>query len=125
MDKLTTMATALGEHFKSRDETIGVAESSTGGLISAALLAVPGASNYFVGGGVIYTRDARRELLGLPDEIVTMRGASEEYALIVAHAIRDRLDSTWGFCESGASGPTGKPLRRPGWTLLLRPGRPG
>ena len=90
-----------------RAETIAIAESSTGGLISAALLAVPGASSYFLGGGIIYTRDARRSLLNLPEDIITMRGATEEYALIAARAIRDQLGATWGFCETGASGPSG------------------
>jgi len=107
MDTLTNMAATLGETLKVRAETVGIAESSTGGLISAALLAVPGASKYFVGGGVIYTREARRNLLDLPDEVVTMRGATEAYALLAARAIRDKLDTTWGFSESGASGPTG------------------
>ena len=107
MDRLTSLASALGEHFKARKDTVAIAESSTGGLISAALLAVPGASQYFLGGGVIYTREARRGLLGLSEEVVTMRAATEDYALIVARAIRERLGSTWGFSETGASGPTG------------------
>jgi nicotinamide-nucleotide amidase len=106
-DILTPMASNLAGLLKSRDETIAVAESSTGGLISAALLAIPGASAYFLGGGVIYTREARRNLLGLADEVVTMRGATEDYALIVARKIREQLGSTWGFSETGASGPAG------------------
>lgn len=107
MDRLLPLAAALGDRLKHRADTIAVAESSSGGLISAALLAVPGASAYFTGGGVIYTRDARRGLLGLPEDAVTMPGATETYALIVARAIRERLGATWGFCETGASGPTG------------------
>lgn len=107
MDRLTAMAGAVGALLKEKGATVAVAESSAGGLVSAALLAVPGASAYFAGGGVIYTRDARRALLGLPDEIVTMNAANEEYAIIVARAIRQRLDATWGLCETGASGPTG------------------
>ena len=107
MDRLTSLGSTLGEHLKTRAESVGVAESSSGGLISAALLAVPGASGYFLGGGVIYTRTARQGLLGLPEEVITMRAATEEYSLIVARAIRDRLEATWGFCETGASGPTG------------------
>ena len=107
MDKLTSLAATLGDRLKNRSDTVAVAESSTGGLISAALLAVPGASAYFLGGGVIYTRAARRGLLDLPEEVITMRAATEEYALIVARIIRERLGATWGFCETGASGPTG------------------
>ena len=60
-----------------------------------------------LGGGVIYTSTARRGLLGLPEDASTMRAATEDYALIVARAIRERLGATWGFCETGASGPTG------------------
>jgi nicotinamide-nucleotide amidase len=107
MDKLTSLAAALGQRLKDRSDTIAVAESSAGGLISAALLAVPGASAYFLGGGVIYTRAARRGLLDLPEEAITMRAATEEYALIVARVMGERLGATWGFCETGASGPTG------------------
>ncbi len=107
MDTLTTMAARVGSLLKEKKTTVAVAESSAGGLVSAALLAVPGASAYFVGGGVIYTRDARRGLLGVPEDIVTMRGATEEYALIMARAMRDRLGSVWGLCETGASGPSG------------------
>jgi PncC family amidohydrolase len=105
---LATMAAAIGERLKARKETIAVAESSAGGLISAALLAVPGASAYFLGGGAIYTQAARRGLLRVPDEAVAaMRSSTEAYALVKARAIRQLLDTTWGLAETGATGPTG------------------
>ena len=107
MDRLTELAGGIGTLLTARGATVAVAESSAGGLVSAALLAVPGASAYYAGGGVIYTRASRRALLGLPEEIVTMRAATEDYALIVARAVRERLDATWGLCETGAAGPTG------------------
>lgn len=108
MSELTTMAAALGARLKERKETIAVAESSAGGLISAALLAVPGASAYFLGGGVIYTQAARRALLRVPDESVRgVRSSTEAYALVKARAIRELLGTTWGLAETGASGPTG------------------
>jgi nicotinamide-nucleotide amidase len=107
MDQLTAMVSTLGARLKAAGQTVAVAESSAGGLISAALLAVPGASTYYRGGGIIYTREARRALLGWPEEQVTMRGATEDYALLVARTIRDKLDATWGLSETGASGPTG------------------
>ncbi len=107
MDRLVAMAGGLGVLLKAQGGTLAVAESSAGGLVSAALLSVPGASAYYRGGGVIYTREARRALLGLPEDVVTMRGASEGYALIVARAVRARLGATWGLCETGASGPAG------------------
>ena len=108
MTELTSMAASLGALLKERKETIAVAESSAGGLISAALLAVPGASAYFLGGGVIYTQVARRGLLQLPDEAVKgTRASTEAYALLKARAIRERLGTTWGLAETGATGPTG------------------
>jgi nicotinamide-nucleotide amidase len=103
----------VGALLKERGETIAVAESSAGGLVSAALLAVPGASAYFLGGGIIYTREARRVLLGLPDEQTRMRGATEEYAQLVARTIREKLETTWGLSESGATGPTGNRYGNP------------
>lgn len=107
MDQLTNMGGSVGALLKERGETVAVCESSAGGLISAALLSVPGASAYYVGGGVVYTREARRGLLHVPEDIVTMRASTEEYALIMARLVRDRLNTTWGICETGASGPTG------------------
>ncbi|PYM90624.1 MAG: damage-inducible protein [Candidatus Rokuibacteriota bacterium] len=108
MNELATMAATLGALLKERKETIGVAESSAGGLISAALLAVPGASAYFLGGGVIYTQAARRALLRVPDDSVTgIRSSTEAYALVKARMIRELLGATWGLAETGATGPTG------------------
>jgi PncC family amidohydrolase len=108
MPELITLASALGALLKQRQETVAVAESSTGGLISAALLAVPGASAYFLGGGVIYTQAARRALLHVPDEAVAgIRASTEAYARLKARTVRERLGATWGLAETGASGPTG------------------
>jgi nicotinamide-nucleotide amidase len=77
-------------------------------LISASLLAVPGASAYFIGGGVIYTRDARRVLMDIPNDAMRgIRSASELYAQLLAGQIRERLSTDWGLSETGASGPTG------------------
>ena len=107
-DELIAQAAALARRLVERKETIGVAESSAGGLISASLLAVPGASAYFLGGGVIYTQAARRGLLQVPDEAVRgIRSSTEAYALVKARTIRERLGATWGLAETGASGPTG------------------
>ncbi|MBI1735804.1 MAG: CinA family protein [Candidatus Rokubacteria bacterium] len=108
MNELTSLAAALGARLKERKETVAVAESSAGGLISAALLVVPGASAYFLGGGVIYTQAARRALLGVPDESVKgIRSSTEAYARLKARTVRDLLGATWGLAETGASGPTG------------------
>ncbi|MDP3766828.1 MAG: CinA family protein, partial [Dehalococcoidia bacterium] len=76
--------------------------------ISAALLAVPGASAYFLGGGVIYTQAARRALLQVPDESLKgIRASTEAYAVLKARKIRELLGATWGLAETGATGPTG------------------
>ncbi len=107
MDILTSMAESVATMLKERGDTIAVSESAAGGLISAVLLAVPGASAYFVGGAVVYTRDARRGLLRFSAADSKMRGSTEDYCLKAARAIRARLGTTWGLAESGASGPTG------------------
>ena len=108
MDELGGLAQALGARLKVREETVAVAESSSGGLISAALLAVPGASKYYLGGAVVYTGKARMVLMDLPREAVAgMRSASEPYALLLARTARERFGATWGVSETGAAGPTG------------------
>ncbi len=105
---LTTTARLVAERLRRRKETVAVAESSAGGLISAALLSVPGASDYYLGGGVIYTAKAFRALVGLPREALAgMRSSSEPYALLLARTMRDNLTATWGVSETGAAGPTG------------------
>lgn len=91
-----------------RHETIAVAESSTGGLIAAVLLAIPGASAYFVGGAVVYTRTARAALLGIGNaDMEGLRASTETYALMIARRARERHGASWGLGETGASGPTG------------------
>lgn len=108
MDTLLPAARAIGERLKARGETVAVAESSAAGLISAALLAVPGASAYFLGGAVVYTKAARAGLLGITDaEMTGLRSSSEPYALLLARTVRARLGADWGFAETGAAGPTG------------------
>jgi nicotinamide-nucleotide amidase len=107
-DELAPLAAAIAARLIERKETIAVAESSAGGLIAAALLTVPGASAYFLGGGVVYTQAARRGLLRVPDEAVRgIRSSTEAYALVKARAIRELLGATWGLSETGATGPTG------------------
>ena len=108
MKELVTIAEQIAARLIERKQTIAVAESSTGGLISAALLAVPGASAYFLGSAVVYTRDARRILMDIPDDAMKgIRSASEVYASLLASRIRERFSSHWGLSETGATGPTG------------------
>jgi nicotinamide-nucleotide amidase len=108
MNELLPIAEKIAAILTARKETIAVAESSTAGLISAALLAVPGASAYFLGGAVVYTRQSRRLLLDIPDAALAgMRPASEPYAALLARTVRERFSATWSLAETGATGPIG------------------
>ena len=108
MESLATLGTAVGMLLKMRRETVAVAESSAGGLINAALVAVPGASAYYLGGAIVYTQAGRKALLGIGTEDMTnVRSASEPFAQLLARRVRSNLGATWGLSETGASGPTG------------------
>jgi nicotinamide-nucleotide amidase len=108
MQDLVPIAEQIAARLIARRQRVAVAESSTGGLISAALLAVPGASAYFLGAAVVYTRDARRVLMDIPDDAMKgIRSASEPYAKLLASQIRSRFACDWGLSETGATGPTG------------------
>jgi nicotinamide-nucleotide amidase len=120
MQELIARAEKIAGLLKDRGETIVVAESSTGGLVSAALLAVPGASAYFLGGAVVYTQVARRALLELPDiAALGMRASTEAYARLLAQTARQRFAADWGLAESGATGPAGNRYGdRPGHSCI-------
>jgi nicotinamide-nucleotide amidase len=108
IEDLLSLAEQVATLLKDRGETIAIAESSTGGIVSAALLAVPGASAYFLGGAVVYTHTARTALLDIPDAALAgMRASTEAYALLLARTAQQRFAATWGLGESGATGPTG------------------
>jgi nicotinamide-nucleotide amidase len=108
MQTLLPLAEDIARKLKARGDTVAIAESSAGGLIAAALLAVPGASAYFLGGAVVYTRQARGALVGITDaEMQGLRSSSEPYAALLARTTRHRHGSTWGLSETGAAGPSG------------------
>ena len=108
MPDLTSMAASLGALLKETEQTLAVTESSCGGLLSACLVSIPGASAYYRGGAVVYTRFAQRGLLQVPDSAMTgIRASSEPYALLNARTVRESLDTTWALSETGASGPPG------------------
>lgn len=108
MDQLFSLAETIAARLIARSETIAIAEGSAGGLISAALLAVPGASAYFLGGAVAYTAAARGAFLDIGQaDMAGMRPASEPYAALLARRVRERCGATWGLAEAGAAGPTG------------------
>ena len=108
MKALLPLAETIARRLIAHHETIAIAESSTGGLIAATLLAVPGASAYFLGGAVVYTKVSRTALLGIGDaDMAALRPATEAYALLVARRMRERHSAAWGLGETGATGPTG------------------
>ncbi|WP_041942960.1 CinA family protein [Variovorax paradoxus] len=110
LESLAVLAARVGATLRERRQTVAVAESSAGGLVSAALLAIPGASAFFLGGAVVYSRRAGKALLGLTrEDIGDMRGETEPYARFIAARIRESHRATWGICESGAAGPSGSP----------------
>ena len=108
MRELMPLAERAGALLKAHSQTIALNESSTGGLISAALLAVPGASAYYIGSVVVYTRqawDAVRDFR--EEELGGIRAATEHNALVRARIARERFATVWGVGETGAAGPTG------------------
>ena len=110
MQTLLPLAEIVAARLTARRETVAIAESSTGGLISAALLAVPGASAYFLGGAVIYTAAARSALINITADdmkALALRPSTEAYALLLATRIRERHSASWGLGETGATGPSG------------------
>ena len=105
-ERLAELGERVGALLRDREETVAVAEGSAGGLVSAALLAVPGASNYYLGGAVAYTfRGIKGFLAGAVETPEGMRGATEEFATYLAASVAARLEATWGIGEGGAAGP--------------------
>jgi nicotinamide-nucleotide amidase len=108
METLLPLADKIAARLTERKETVAVAEGSAGGLISAALLSVPGASAYFVGGAVVYTGAARSAFADISlDDMKGIRPASEPYATLLAQRAREQLHTTWALAEAGAAGPSG------------------
>ncbi len=105
---LSNYSQAAADLLQSHNQTVAVAESSTAGLISACLLAVPGASSYFLGGSVIYTLPARKKLLGIQrEDVAGLQPLTEAMVMRFAQVARSQLDATWAVAELGVAGPTG------------------
>ncbi|CAM3438753.1 Damage-inducible protein [Bordetella sputigena] len=108
MNELQATAHSIASKLKQHGHTLATVESSAGGLISSSLLAVPGASAYFIGGAVVYTAQSRHALLDLPLTLPDgMRSATEGYAAFLAEGLQRKLNTTWVLAETGASGPSG------------------
>lgn len=108
MERLDAAATRIGDLLRERGETISVGEGSCGGLISAALVGVPGASGFYTAGAVLYTRPAFEHVLAERRmDLKGLTGSTEPFSLEVARITRDKFGSTWAIGESGATGPSG------------------
>jgi PncC family amidohydrolase len=108
VESLATLGAAVGALLRARKETLAVVESSAGGLINASVLAVPGASAYYLGGLLVYTPIGREKLIGITrQDMAGMRSSSEPFAELLAARMREKLGATWALAETGAAGPTG------------------
>lgn len=105
LESLAKIAAQAGDMLKARAEKIAVVDGATGGLISASLLAMPGASAFFLGGSVIYSLKGRRIALDhAPGSLRGLTSATEVYAIAQARLIRERFGADWGIAETGAAG---------------------
>ncbi|MFN4019329.1 MAG: CinA family protein [Erythrobacter sp.] len=126
LHELAPQALRIAQRLRARGERLAVADGATGGLIAATLLTVPGAIDFFVGGGVVYSLRARDVLFALPREAYKgMRGATEDYALLQARAIRDNFGAEWGLAESGSVGGSSHPSGAPAGRSVAALAAPG
>lgn len=117
LHELHPQALRIAGLLRERDEKLAIADGATGGLLAATMLTVPGALDFFVGGGVVYSLRARDILFDQPREAYKgMRGASEDYALLQARSIRDNFGADWGLAESGSVGASKHPSGTPAGT---------
>ncbi|KAI9872949.1 MAG: hypothetical protein M1830_001036 [Pleopsidium flavum] len=106
---------------KERKETISIAETAAGGIISASLLSTPGASGFYKGGLTLYTLESRIAFAGWTQETIkNYKGPTPEIVSGLADNVRKTLDSSYTICESGTAGPTGGSTRNrtPGYVAL-------
>lgn len=122
-----TMESCVGRLLREAGQTLAVAESCTGGLIASRITDVPGASDYFLGGIVAYSNDAKVKFLGVPAELIEAHGAvSEECARAMAEGVRAQTGADWGLATTGIAGPTGgTPAKPVGLVYIATAGPPG
>ena len=126
MEEIDLIAETVARRLTERGESVAVAESSSGGLVAAALLGVAGASGYFKGGAVVYNAAAKMALAGMPQaEIDAHRSATAPHAALLAEAVRRRLGADWAIAEAGAAGPTGNRYGDPAGHVALAVAGPG
>ncbi|MCK5251879.1 MAG: CinA family protein [Thermoplasmata archaeon] len=104
----------IGRLLTQREETLAIAESLTGGLVTSRITDVPGSSAYLVEGVVAYANEAKETRLGVQEATLIAHGAvSEPVAREMAEGIRRRADTTWGISTTGIAGPTGDTEEKP------------
>ena len=102
------------------DKTLGTAESCTGGRIAEAIIAVPGASNYFKGGIVSYTNEVKENLLGVSHEVLEEQTAvCEEVAKEMVIGAINALHVDYAISATGVAGPSGGTLKNPVGTIWI------
>ena len=125
MEELVARAGRISARLIARKETVAVVESAAGGLVCAALLAVPGASAYCRGGIVVYTGQAWKALRDFDEALLEgHRSATEGNARVRARLAKERFNATWGLGETGAAGPTGNRYGDPAghaWVAVCGP----
>jgi len=121
MEDLLPIAAKAAALLKARGERVAVSESSCGGLISAALVAQPGASAFYVSGTVVYTREGGAALYRF-ERASLLEGKkplTEEFIAALAEAFRGQMGADWALGEMGASGPEGSPYGAPAGTASI------
>ena len=114
------LARRVGDRLRAAGQTVSVSESSAGGLISAALLSVPGASSFYIGGTVVYTSTSRRSLLGMQRmDVAGIEPMTPEMAAVFAVKTRAAIGGDWALAELGATGPKGTPYGHAAGTAAI------
>jgi PncC family amidohydrolase len=99
---------------RARGQTLAIAESVAGGLLTSRVVDVSGSSDYLLGGIVAYSNEAKKEFLGVNNDILTKHGAvSEEVALAMAEGVCVRFKATYGLSNTGIAGPGGGTFQKP------------
>jgi PncC family amidohydrolase len=119
-DDTLALVAACGRRLVERGWTLAMAESCTGGLICHWVTNLSGSSDFFLGGIVSYANRIKRDLVGVPEELLIAHGAvSREVALAMAEGIRQALNSDVGISVTGIAGPTGGTAEKPVGTVYI------
>lgn len=120
------LADVVGQLLRERGETVATAESCTAGRIAAELTASAGASDYFLGGAIVYANAEKVRQCGVSESVLAEQGAvSEAVARALAEGIRDRSGSSWGLAVTGIAGPGGGTAEKPVGTVHIACAGPG